>query len=233
MKKKFHLILILAFIICFTSCSNKTPVQETQEISFDKGTVHSTPLDSTPPLGSLQSTPEALVPAPGTVVSEVPTPPKPVNKPTRPKKSPIGSYSTPLLNKNRERVINIALAAKKVDGFKVKQGETFSFNDVVGERTVENGFKIAAVIVKGEYEKGVGGGVCQLSTTIFNAADKSGLEIIERHSHSKNVNYVPVNRDASVSYPYLDFKFKNTKDYPIIIKTKAVNGRVYASIWKA
>jgi vancomycin resistance protein YoaR len=103
----------------------------------------------------------------------------------------------------------------------------------MGKRTIQNGFKPALIIINGKYEEGLGGGVCQLSSTLYNAADKAGLKIVERHAHTKQVAYVPRGRDAAISYGHMDLKFKNTKDFPIVIKVQVKNGKVYTSIYKA
>lgn len=146
---------------------------------------------------------------------------------------PLGKYSTPILNKNKDRVSNIRLAAKKINNYRLKPGDVFSFNDVVGKRDEENGFKVATIIVKGELDEDLGGGVCQLSSTLYNAAFEAGLEVVERHPHSRPISYLPSGRDAAVSYGYLDFKFKNNKDYTIKIKAWVEKGKVYTSIYKS
>ncbi len=134
----------------------------------------------------------------------------------------IGSYRTPLLDRQDSRINNIELAAGKIDGARIGPGEEFSFNSTLGKRTQAKGYEEAPVIIKTEegYKKGygVGGGICQLSTTIYNAAEKVGLEITERHVHSKDVGYVPDGKDATVSYGSVDFKFRNNRGYPIMLK---------------
>jgi vancomycin resistance protein YoaR len=145
----------------------------------------------------------------------------------------LGSYQTPLLNRDKERIDNIRLAIRKINGYKLKPDEIFSFNKTVGKRDAANGFKVAAVIINGEYGEDMGGGVCQLSSTIFNAADKAGMQIVERHSHSRAVRYVPEGRDAAVSYDYLDFKFKNNKSYTVEVKAAIEGAKLRVSIYRA
>lgn len=226
MKRLISLLLIIAFILpIFSSCKTGRN-REVRKIEY-----------TDPSPGNTQSIPETI-PLPEAPIP-TPTPPqkepekvpekKPVKKPV-PK--PIASYSTPLLNKNSDRVYNIKLAAKKINGYKLKPDETFSFNDVVGKRDSESGYRKAPVIIDKEFEDDIGGGVCQLSSTIFNAADRAGLQITERHSHSRPVTYVPAGRDAAVSFDYLDLEFKNNKKYPVIIKVSVEKSRVYVSIWK-
>jgi vancomycin resistance protein YoaR len=117
---------------------------------------------------------------------------------------------------------------------KVLQGEVFSFNDYLGKRTKEKGYEKAPIIVKTETgakkADGVGGGICQLSSTLYKAAKEAGLEIIERHSHSKKVGYLPLGEDASVSFGYFDLKFKNNKNIPIMIKVAIDNDKLTVRI---
>src|SRR5690606_10010185 len=103
----------------------------------------------------------------------------------------IGNYLTYFRTSNRERSHNIQLAAEAINNHVVFPGETFSFNEVVGKRTVEKGYKRAPVIVKGELSEDIGGGICQVSSTLFNAVSIEGIEIVERYSHSRSVPYVP------------------------------------------
>jgi len=139
----------------------------------------------------------------------------------------IGSYTTTILDRHSSRVNNIKLASQKIDGFKIAPGEEFSFNKVVGRRTIEKGYEKATIITRknGKPKKGtgVGGGICQVSSTLYNAVEKSGLKIIERHKHSKAVNYVPKGQDATVTYGAYDFKFSNNRSYPIMIRTNLSN----------
>jgi vancomycin resistance protein YoaR len=118
---------------------------------------------------------------------------------------------------NRNRGINIRLAAASVDGAVVFPGEEFSFNDRVGPRTSDRGYVIAHVFSEGQVRDGIGGGVCQVSTTLFNAALLSNLSITERHNHMFAVGYVPLGLDAAVSYGYSDLRFRNNTEYPIRI----------------
>lgn len=149
-----------------------------------------------------------------------------------PPKNSIGVYKTPLLDKNSGRAKNINLASKKINGYVVEPGGTFSFNRVVGARTAEKGYKSAKVIMQGKYVEDTGGGICQLSSTLFNAAEKAGLQILERHPHSKKVGYVAEGHDAAIDYGNMDLKFKNSKEYPIEIRAGLENGEVYAFIIK-
>lgn len=122
------------------------------------------------------------------------------------------------------RANNIELATQKVNGTVVMPGEKFSFNTVVGRRTIEAGFKEGTAYIGGKVVPDVGGGVCQLSSTIYNAALLANLEIIERSNHIFLTGYVAESRDATVYYGSVDFIFKNTRKYPIKIVTTSSNG---------
>jgi vancomycin resistance protein YoaR len=107
------------------------------------------------------------------------------------------------------RIHNVQLVARMVDGALIEPGETFSFNGTTGERSSERGFREAPVIINGELQNGIGGGVCQVSTTVFNAAYEAGLPIESRTNHALYIAHYPQGRDATVNYPDLDLKFKN------------------------
>ena len=137
---------------------------------------------------------------------------------------PISSFATYYNSGNLNRSHNIRLASSAIHHYVILPGEVFSFNKVVGKRTAEKGYKRAPVIVRGELSEGVGGGICQVSSTLFNAVDKAGLTILKRYSHSKQVGYVPAGRDATVSWYGPDFSFRNDYDHPVMIKCYADHG---------
>lgn len=145
----------------------------------------------------------------------------------------ISSYSTYFNSRNQPRTHNIQLATRAINNFVVLPGEVFSFNQVVGKRTIDRGYLPAPIIVKGEVTEGIGGGICQVSSTLFNAVDKVGVEIIERFSHSKRVPYVPPNRDATVSWYGPDFVFKNRHHQPLLIQAKALHGQMIVEIYSS
>lgn len=128
----------------------------------------------------------------------------------------LSRFSTRFDSSNRARSHNITLAAARISGTVLPAGGEFSFNEVVGKRTPENGFMEAAVIFDGEFVQGVGGGVCQTSTTLMNAALRAGLSVTESRPHSLSVSYVPPSLDAMVS-EYSDLKFVNPYPYPVYI----------------
>ena len=137
----------------------------------------------------------------------------------------LSSYTTYFNADDRGRSENIAVAASLIDGITVQAYGEFSFNQTVGRRTAEAGFQQAKIIVNGEYVLGVGGGVCQVSTTLYNAALKSGLEVVEYHPHSLQVSYVAPSRDAMVSSES-DLKLFNPQDHAVRISAAVFDGGV-------
>ena len=143
----------------------------------------------------------------------------------------IGRYTTYFDASNVNRTTNIRLSADAINNLVLNPGESFSFNRVVGQRTPERGYKPAAVIVRGEYSEGIGGGICQTSSTLYNSVDAAGLRVTVRYSHSKEVTYVPAGRDATVSWGGPDFRFMNSLEKPIMIKTYVGEGFITVSIY--
>lgn len=128
----------------------------------------------------------------------------------------VSSYTTETTS-NSNRNTNIKLSAAAINGTTVLPGETFSFNKATGQRTAEKGYLPAAAIAGGQSVDEIGGGVCQTSSTLFNAVARANMEIVERSPHAWPSNYVEKGMDATVNWPNLDFKFKNTSDWPIFI----------------
>lgn len=133
----------------------------------------------------------------------------------------LGDFETDYSSSIKNRKENIRLAASKFNNMKLNPGDEISFNDVVGEISEKTGFKSATVIVGGEYESGIGGGICQVSTTLYNSLILSDLEITERHNHSRPIHYVDLGTDAAVARGYKDLKFKNNTNNPILILSEA------------
>ena len=127
----------------------------------------------------------------------------------------LSTYSTRYSTSDRDRTTNLQLAASKINGTVLMPGETFSYNQVVGERTIAAGYKEAPIYVEGEVVDGLGGGICQITSTLYNAVLYANLEIVERSNHQFVPSYVTASRDATVVYGSIDFKFKNNRDYPI------------------
>ncbi|GAB6155343.1 VanW domain-containing protein [Desulfosporosinus burensis] len=145
--------------------------------------------------------------------------------------SVIGEFTTKFSVKEENRSANLTAAAKALDGKVILPGGTFSFNETVGPREPETGYKEAYVIVNGEYVQGTGGGICQVSSTLYNAVLLSNLEIMERKPHEVVVSYVPAGQDATVSYPNLDFKFKNNSLSMVYLRTDVKAGVLTVRIW--
>lgn len=145
---------------------------------------------------------------------------------------PIAQYSTHFDSTQVNRTENIRLAAKALDGKLLAPGERFSFNKSVGERVAEAGYKEALIIQGNTFTPGLGGGVCQVSSTLYNVVLLAHLEILERHRHSLPVNYVPPGRDATVSFPILDFKFKNSTDAHLLIRSFVAENTLTFQLFK-
>jgi vancomycin resistance protein YoaR len=130
----------------------------------------------------------------------------------------VGSYET-LYGGDANRIHNVQLVAHLVDGKLIAPGATFSFNGTTGERSAEKGFLVAPVIINGELQTGLGGGVCQVSTTVFNAAYEAGLRITARTNHALYISHYPLGRDATVNYPDTDLKFVNDTPHWLLLRT--------------
>jgi vancomycin resistance protein YoaR len=141
------------------------------------------------------------------------------------------SFATGLGNSSRNRVHNVSLACQAIDGTVLLPGDIFSYNDTVGPRVASAGFKEAPVIVRGKLEKGTGGGICQVSSTLYNAVLLADLEIVRRRHHAFPVHYVPAGRDATVVDGVVDFRFKNRLAHPVAIDAKVIGGRVAVNIY--
>lgn len=143
----------------------------------------------------------------------------------------LGKFTTSFNGSNVNRASNIRLAAALINGMELHGGKIFSFNAAVGERLPERGFRSAKIIKNGEYVEGVGGGVCQVSTTLYNAALLSGLTVTEYHPHSLAVGYVGPSRDAMVSGSACDLKFKNPSASPVYIRAHTKSDSVTVEIY--
>ena len=141
------------------------------------------------------------------------------------------SFSTDVSDSTGGRKQNVRLALEKVNGLIVKPNEEVSFNKLTGPHTLENGYKVATIIYNSRFVDGVGGGICQASTTLYNALLQAGIEITEVNKHTLPVKYVPLALDAMVSEYISDLKFKNTTDHPIIIHTYCDSNSAHAEIY--
>ena len=131
----------------------------------------------------------------------------------------------------KDRTTNLVIACQKLNGKVIMPGETFSYNKTLGKRTAAAGYKNAAVYENGQVVDGIGGGICQISSTLYNAVLMANLEIVERRNHQFVTSYLPAGRDATVVYGAIDFKFKNTRQYPIRLSASAKNGIATISIY--
>lgn len=143
----------------------------------------------------------------------------------------LGTFTTRYDVSDKDRSTNLQLACNKINGTVVLSGDTFSYNKVVGARTEGAGYKNAKVYESGKVVDGIGGGICQISSTLYNAVLMSNLEIVERKNHQFITSYVPAGRDATVVYGMTDFKFKNTRKYPVRIVATAKDGIATVSIY--
>lgn len=130
----------------------------------------------------------------------------------------VASYTTYFNTADAGRNKNIELSAKAIHNVIVGSGDYFSFNTVVGPRDEANGYQPAPEIINKKIVMGIGGGICQTSSTLFNTVDQIPIKIVERHHHSLDIGYVPKGRDATVAYGSLDFRFQNTNDVPFLIQ---------------
>ena len=144
--------------------------------------------------------------------------------------SMIAAYTTET-TKDSNRNTNIDLACKAVNGTALMPGETFSFNEATGQRTTEKGYKSAGAIAAGQSIEEVGGGICQVSSTIFNAVARANLEIVSRSPHAWPSTYVNIGEDATVNWPNLDFKFRNNTQSPIFLIAYYKDRKMSAEIW--
>lgn len=142
----------------------------------------------------------------------------------------LSSYTTFFNPLKVGRSKNIELSALAIHNVIVGSGDIFSFNSVVGPGEITYGYQMAPEIVKGKMVMGVGGGICQTSSTLFNAVDQLHVDILERHHHSMDVGYVPKGRDATVSFGGLDFRFQNSLGIPLLIKTYYKPGSITVQI---
>ena len=140
-------------------------------------------------------------------------------KPQQKKQEVLATYTTKFNSNSKARTHNMKLSSIAIDNHVLNPGDVFSFNKVVGYAGPQQGYQKAVIFVEGKEEQAYGGGICQVSSTLYNAAMGAGLEIVERHPHSKAVGYVPKGKDAATSYNGVDLKFKNTHSFPVTINS--------------
>ena len=143
----------------------------------------------------------------------------------------IATYSTHYNSGDVTRTQNLKTAVSKVNNIVIPSGEVFSFNQTVGKRTVTAGYETAKVVSDREFVDGLGGGVCQVSSTIFECVLRANVEIVERNCHTLRVGYVPLGGDATVQWNSKDFKFKNTSGADFRIKMACDSGTLTCSVY--
>lgn len=211
MLKKAGMVLLLFLITAvFSACPGKEQ-EAPKETQNNPGPAQSDPMQT-----------EALTPTAITTPSSKPKDPNEIVR-----------FSTEILNKDEDRVHNIKIASEEIDHTVLEPGDVFSFNDALGKRTDDKGYEKAPIMLgNGDKGEGTGGGICQLSTTLYNAALKADLEIVERHRHSEPIPYVEEGKDATVVYGSKDLRFKNTRDYPIEILVSVSEEKVTVKLYK-
>lgn len=135
-------------------------------------------------------------------------------------------FSTPILTSVKNRMNNLKLCAKALSGVTIKQGEEFSFNKTVGPRTEEKGYKEAHVLIDGEEVDQTGGGICQVASTLYNAALMLDFDVVERNQHAEEVYYIELGKDATVYYGSLDLRLKNTLKHDVKIEVDVTDEKV-------
>ncbi|OWZ82840.1 VanW family protein [Natranaerobius trueperi] len=143
----------------------------------------------------------------------------------------ISSFCTEFDAENKDRKHNIELASDMLDQLTISPKEYFSFNDYIGDTTEEKGYKKAPIMIGGQLDYGVGGGICQVSSTLYNAFLKADIEIVERNRHQMLVDYIEPGRDATISYGSLDLVAKNDNEHHILIGSEVTNGRLCMHIF--
>jgi len=144
--------------------------------------------------------------------------------------APIGAYTTSLNGRTQDQIDNVRLAAQAIQGVVILPGRTFSFNRTVGSWSADAGYKKAPVSFSGELVRDWGGGVCQMSTTLYNAALLAGMEIVERHRHYWPARYVEPGRDAAVAFDNIDLRFSNPYEWPVELSASVCGDRLVARI---
>jgi vancomycin resistance protein YoaR len=142
----------------------------------------------------------------------------------------VASYTTHFNSGVAGRTQNIALSAQALNNIIIGTDDSFSFNTTVGPSDAEHGYQPAKEAIDGKLVDGIGGGICQTSSTLYNAIDQLAVSYIEKNNHSLHVGYVPTGRDATVSYGGLDFRFKNTAGVPLLLKAIVKKGTLTVEV---
>ena len=230
--KRFIYTFIIIFIIILTqSCDIGEKSHIEQQTSYEDAIVSPAAVNPTNPTNTTNEVTVAVTISPTESENEIGA----YNIRVDPKESEytlISECSTPIIGTASGKMKNIRLAVKMCDGLIIKSGEEFSFNRVLGPRTMRRGYQESLIIVDKKKKKGVGGGICQVSSTIYGAVLNTTLDVTERHEHGLPVLYAEKGKDATVSYGRLDFKFKNSLDRDIKIEIKSDKKNVTVKIYK-
>lgn len=143
----------------------------------------------------------------------------------------LGGFETTFNINNEARVHNIKNACNRINQSLLLPQQEFSMDKALGDRTEKNGYKQARVIINNEYVDGLGGGICQVTSTVYNTVLLSGLEVLERRNHTLPASYIDVGRDATISQGYIDLRFKNTSDYSVLIEAKTKEDKLSVVFW--
>ena len=216
LRKFLYTMVALGVAISATGCANYRP--GTNHGPLPTRTV-APPLPQTRPRSEAPPVSQAAVPAATTE-----------NVRAENIKTTLATHQTEFSTNETGRATNISLASQAIHNHIIDPGATFSYNEVVGPTNERRGYKKSTIFVEGEKEEGFGGGVCQVSTTLYNAAKEAGLTILERHDHSLPVTYAESGDEAATSYGGIDFKFKNDKAHPVQITSTVENGKITVSI---
>lgn len=237
--KKTNIIMTIAILVftgCFLSACNKKASPDVNDGALtNEGTISMIPTNpptkipgTTPtnvPTEEPIGTPVVTAGANGTLDNED-TPKNPGSGADLTLDSVLGKYTTTYESSTEARKKNIETAAKKINGVSVLPGESFSCYETLKPITKENGYAVASSYENGKIVSSVGGGVCQVSSTLYNAILGAELKVTERHAHSMTVSYVDLSRDAAIAGDYYDLCFTNNLDHPVVIHATAKDGRL-------
>ncbi|WP_066712548.1 VanW family protein [Clostridium sp. Marseille-P299] len=243
MNKKYILFIIatIVFAGCILSaCNKKASLEENGGALSNEGPMLEAPSDvpnvtsgitpiATPSIAP-EITPIVTTGAQGGKVEDEETPKNPGSGASLTLDNVLGKYTTSYLSSSEARKQNIENAVKKINGTSILPGESFSCYEALKPITEENGYTVASSYEDGKIVSSVGGGICQVSTTLYNAILGAELEVTERHAHSMTVSYVDLSRDAAIAGDYMDLSFTNNLDYPVVINATAKDGRLTFTI---
>ncbi len=218
MKKNILMSVLLCLMIICVGCKNEAPPKE-QDLTLDGALLNVTPPVLAPEMVKITPAADLKSDEGKETITDNATPLKPGNVEIN-ANAILGQYTTYFYNSAKARKNNIVNAAKKINLKVVNPGEVFSTVDAISPITKENGYEDAGTYQDGRVVNAIGGGVCQVSSTLYNAVLGAELRVTERHPHSMTVSYVELGRDAAIAGDYMDFCFQNTMETPIVIEAK-------------